>query len=307
MCTKPFTAYDSAEMNPATGKRGITSDKNKSLNGVAKEFPCRQCLECKFQYVKDWTNRNLFENMFHEDSCFVTLTYDEENLPDGGTLIKDHPSKFMKALRQKIYPKKVRFFSASEYGGKFGRPHIHILIYGWLPEDRDPVRNDEGLISYESDQLTEIWGRGRTELSEVNQKTASYCAQYINKKVYGDLAPDHYTTTHPLTGDLIELEPEFCTMSLRPGIGLKYYKTWLEDMYPSDYLVYKGTRIAVPKFFDRHLERDNPEMFQEIKIKRKLEAKKPNRLKEQTPQRREIRNKIQEIKLNRRNKNVAYQ
>ncbi len=298
MCTNPYIAYQSAEIS-ASGKRPLTQDKSKSLTGIPGEYPCRHCHECKHAYVKDWANRNLFENYFHEDSFFATFTYDEENCPHDYSLVRNHPQKLIKALRQAIAPIKIRFFQASEYGGQFQRPHFHALIYGWIPEDREPFKDKEGIITYESNMLEKIWGKGKTTLSEVNMHTARYVSGYINKKIYGQLAEDHYQTTHPITGDIVELEPEFCTMSRKPGIGLLHYQKWFSDYFPNDYMIVKGQRIAIPKYYDRQLEKDNPEMYEQVKHARKIAAKKPNRVSENTPERRAVRNKIHDIKLKR--------
>ena len=76
------------------------------------------------------------------------------------------------------------------------------------------------------------------------------------------------------TGELVELEPEFSLMSRRPGIGEKWYKKYSSDLWPDDFVVMdNGKTYPVPKYYLRLLEKENPELYQEIKAARKERAK----------------------------------
>lgn len=70
------------------------------------------------------------------NSWFVTLTYNEENLPrtkNGfATVNKKDVQNFFKKLRRN-HPKsgeKISYFAAAEYGTKHKRPHYHIILFG---------------------------------------------------------------------------------------------------------------------------------------------------------------------------------
>lgn len=271
MCNKPFKAYRAIE-------GGLTLDPAKSIDGFKREYPCKSCWACKKQYQTQWATRLDHESHEHEESMFVTCTYNEENLPPDGSLNRDHPSKFIRALRQKIAPKKVRFWSASEYGEpnieqklsghKFGRPHFHQLIFGWKPDDLEPFKDNEGIITYTSEFLETVWGKGFVTVGDVTPLSCNYVAAYTAKKQYGNQKPDHYTTTNPMTGDIIHMEPEFSTGSNRPGIGFKFFERWLTDFFPSDFFIRKGQKVAVPKYYLDKLEFINPEMRAEVKQRR---------------------------------------
>ena len=99
------------------------------------------------------------------------------------------------------------------------------------------------MLLYTSVILEKIWGRGFCTIGEVNFETAGYTARYIAKKINGDKADEHYTTSHPITGDIIRLQSEYNTMSRKPGIGKDWYQKYTSDIYPSDFLIYKGKTI----------------------------------------------------------------
>jgi hypothetical protein len=52
-------------------------------------------------------------------------------LPADGSLDVSHFQKFMKRLRDRIKPLKIRFFHCGEYGDLTRRPHYHALIFGY--------------------------------------------------------------------------------------------------------------------------------------------------------------------------------
>ena len=99
-------------------------------------------------------------------------------------------------------------------------------------------------------------------------------------------------------GEIIEMQPEFSTMSRRPGIGLAYYERWKKDFFPSDFYIRKGSKIAVPKYYLDRLEESDPEMYQEIKDRRR--AKRRDNWRNYTPQRLEAKEKI--LQLNAKHK-----
>lgn len=69
------------------------------------ELPCGQCIGCRLERSRQWAMRCVHEASMHDNNCFITLTYNPENLPPDGGLIKSDFQKFMKRLR-KYYSKK---------------------------------------------------------------------------------------------------------------------------------------------------------------------------------------------------------
>lgn len=122
------------------------------------------------------------------------MTYSPENLPKGGTLVPKHAQLFLKKLRKKIAPKKLRYYLCGEYGDESGRPHYHAALFG---------------LGIDSSQLVnEAWGLGHTYLGDLTRESAQYVAGYVTKKM-----------TNKNDKRLNGRHPEFARMSTKPGIG----------------------------------------------------------------------------------------
>ena len=44
-------------------------------------LPCGRCLGCALKRSKDWATRMMLELQYHDRACFITLTYNDDNLP----------------------------------------------------------------------------------------------------------------------------------------------------------------------------------------------------------------------------------
>ena len=96
-------------------------------------YGCGQCIACRNKKRKEWTSRIILEAMAHGDAAFVTLTYNDENLPKYGTLVPEHAKDWQKRIR--YYAKErinadLRFFTVGEYGEQTQRPHYHAIVFG---------------------------------------------------------------------------------------------------------------------------------------------------------------------------------
>ena len=67
----------------------------------------------------------MHEASMHMFNSFVTLTYDDDHLPEYNSLNYKHFQDFMKRLRKSHNG--VRFYMCGEYGEDFSRPHYHAL------------------------------------------------------------------------------------------------------------------------------------------------------------------------------------
>ena len=120
---------------------GAVTQNYKNSNGIPATVPCRQCTGCRQEYSRQWAMRNMHEASLWLNNIFITLTYDNDNIPnitndDGkiisNTLVKKDFQDFMKRLRKhkKATTKNpVRFFHCGEYGENFGRPHYHAILF----------------------------------------------------------------------------------------------------------------------------------------------------------------------------------
>lgn len=231
----------------------------------------------------------------HEISCFVTLTYDDANLPPGQTLVKSHFQSFMKRLR-KFHGAPIRYFHCGEYGEKDARPHYHALLYGIDFADKVfHTRNHDGDTIWKSATLEKIWGKGFCTIGRLNFKTAAYTARYIFKKVTGDSAAAHYESIDPDTGEIFNRLPEYITMSLKPAIGATWYQRYKTDVFPSDFLIHEGRKMVPPKYYFRILEKEKPTLHTQLKYRRISNA--ALRKQDNTPERLAVRKEVKQAAL----------
>lgn len=257
-------------------------------------LPCKQCAGCRLDYRRQWAIRALHEDQEHDRSCFITLTYDDEHLPENDSLVLEDWQNFAKKLRRDVG--RFRFLMCGEYGDQTGRPHFHALIFGHdFREDRKLYRRKPSLL-YSSATLTQIWGRGEhNPIGDVTFESSSYVAGYIMKKVNGRRKAAHYGRVIDMkTGEERYIrKPEFMSCSRRPGLAAAWLERNKDQVYPRDEIISRGRRVRPPAFYDRRIERENPEMFEEVKEKRRLEGRRyiEDNTKERLKTREEIANK----------------
>ena len=261
------------------------------------KVPCGQCVGCRLERSRQWAVRCVHEAQMHDRNCFITLTYDDEHLPPGGTLVLAHFQKFMKRLR-KEYGAGIRYYHCGEYGEEFGRPHYHACLFNHDFEDKKPWKKlKSGELLYISASLQRLWPLGYSSVGAVTFNSAAYVARYVMKKVYGANAREHYTAVDPSSGEVFERTPEYTTMSRRPGVGAGWFARFGGDVFPADEVVLAGRRLRPPKYYDRLFEVSNPNEMRSIKARRILEASKHSE--DQTPRRLADREEVQKEKLSR--------
>lgn len=140
----------------------------------------------------------MLEALCHEFSSFVTLTYSDEFLPEGGKLEPDDVRDWLKRLRKAIHPRRLRYYMVGEYGEKSRRPHYHGALFG--------------LSQLETRVVEETWVKdgkaiGNVVLRELGPESAAYISGYVTKKLSSKEVSE--------CGGV----KEFQRMSLRPGIG----------------------------------------------------------------------------------------
>lgn len=153
----------------------------------------------------------ILEALSHEHSCFVTLTYNDESLPDGGTLVPSDAQKFLKRLRKAIHPHKIRYYLVGEYGDRTFRPHYHLCLYGLSVEHTQIIADAWSLSGAPI---------GHVVVGSLTFESAAYVAGYVTKKMT--------SADDPRLGGR---HPEFARMSLNPGIGARAMDSVAELLY----------------------------------------------------------------------------
>lgn len=180
-------------------------------------FGCGQCLPCRLSKRRIWKTRILLEAAQYTENSFVTLTYEDKNLPgthDGlPNLVPRELRLFLGRLREKL-PTKIRFFAVGEYGPKTFRPHFHIGIFNFQNCGRGQTRqNLRGRCMWsgccpQCELVGNTWGKGDIEIRSLGTEKCEYLARYVTKKM-----------TSKEDARLLGRHPEFSRQSRRPGVG----------------------------------------------------------------------------------------
>ncbi len=202
--------------------RCLKPTKFSSTGGVF--VSCGQCMPCRVRRRQEWLTKLILEWLTWNRGAFITLTYDNDNLPHGdyykgGTLVKDDVQKFMKRFRFhfKKYDKKreIRYFAVGEYGDNTNRAHYHLLIFNI---DIDEAKHFTDLS----------WKKGFNTVADLHINRLVYTCSYTIKKM---------TSIHDFLDGRV---PEFSLMSRKPAIGyygLNLLVDLLKDkkMFPKNY------------------------------------------------------------------------
>lgn len=156
------------------------SQVDKSGKRSAFRVRCGHCVNCLAKNQQEWVFRMLLESEVSETTYFVTLTYSDEKLPAGKALVKNHPRRFVKSIRQKLNRLSdefgfdrpdVRYYLCGEYGKKTNRPHYHLMLFGL------PLHNLIEVHNF----LRELWPYGFIQVALPELKRFHYIAKYITK------------------------------------------------------------------------------------------------------------------------------
>lgn len=270
-CYAPLTGYRSAQVNDS-GKRGIVFARGASFAGLPMKLPCGQCVGCRLKKAREWAVRCLHEVQMADVSTFLTLTYDDDHLPPGGTLVKRDVQLFMKRLR-KAKKERIRFYAGGEYGDNFQRPHYHLLLFGCdFGDKRVRSKSARGDVLYSSKECAELWPMGFNTIGAVTPESAMYVARYCMKKVTGEAAQEHYLVQTE-DGELISREPEFALMSRRPGLGSEWFDKFGRHSFRHDSVIMGGREIKPPRYYEVLLDRLDNNAMARVKRDRLLGRK----------------------------------
>lgn len=262
-CYHPLAAFMSEKSN-SNGKRTIVFSPPTRGKWREVYLPCGQCIGCRLRRSRDWAMRCVHEAKQYSQNCYLTLTYDDDHVPWSNvtgeqTLYKKHMQDFMKRLRERLRPLKIRFFGCGEYGEETFRPHYHIIIFGWYPDDTVFYKfSKDGFAYFNSSFLDDVWTHGRVIVADVTFESCAYVARYVTKKITGEAAKVKYEG----------IQPEFVNMSRRPGIGLEWFQKFYNDIYPYDEVIVDGRRLQPPRYYDDKYAEMYPLELEKLKEKR---------------------------------------
>jgi len=294
-CYKPLKAY----YGPGGPKFKI-SESFGTKHPI--ELPCGRCIGCRLEKAKEWALRCTHEAQMHHSNLFVTLTYTTEKLPENNSLNNEHFQKFIRALRKGLKRQDkenpIRYYMCGEYGNiccdhggwidepvqdkpqctvcRTGRPHYHAILFNLELPDKYLWRTSNGNRIYRSPTLEKYWTHGNSEIGCVSFQSAGYVARYCLKKQNGEYAKLAYGIIDTDTGEITDqlIKPPYTTMSLRPGIGNKWYEKYKNDLWPHDYAITPdGRQTPVPTYYRTLLERENPKLAEQLRKARVEKAR----------------------------------
>lgn len=186
----------------------------------------------------NWIIRLKEEMAVSSNAHFITLTYNQENIPTdrmGYTYVsKEDCQNFFKRLRYNIGSNhKIRYYLAAEYGPATFRPHYHAIIFN-MPSD-DPIKTRR--------EIAKAWSKdnkpmGFIQCEPVTENRIGYVTGYCMDK----------------GKDTKSGKKVFALQS--QGLGKAYLKkknrvAWhkeapLDNMY---YPLENGKKVALPRYY----------------------------------------------------------
>lgn len=251
------------------------------VNGkiVSKSYPdflvgCGKCPLCLGKKGNEWKFRLQQTTKTATDAWFVTLTYDNENLPKRSDNGKIQLQRFFKRLRKnyrllEVAPR-FKYFAVAELGGKAGRIHYHILFFntGW----------NWYQMHY---RCKKTWGKGIVFTEDINPRRIAYVTKYIHQNIYRKPAYEEkivelkYSNGQTHFKKVKIRRPNYFFMMCSKGIGLEL----LESDAMIKYLVESGGTIkngdfiiSIPRYYIEKLP--NAETLKAIRIDKAAESTK---------------------------------
>lgn len=150
-----------------------------------QHVPCGKCEICCMNRRNEWSVRLGKELQNASSAVFVTLTYDDQNVPvnEHGLLEVDkrHVQLFNKSLKEfnrklvnrmpessRVLQKRVKYYLVAEYGTKTMRPHYHALYFN--------------LKKHSISKIGDLWKKGSVHVGNVNGASIHYTTKYIINK-----------------------------------------------------------------------------------------------------------------------------
>lgn len=240
--------------------------------GDPQPIPCGKCPKCRRRKISGWSFRIMQQHKVSDRAYFITLTYNDANLPLSKNghmdLCKKHLQLFFKRLR-KAHEKErgglvvksngalskrwqsIKYHAVGEYGGTSNRPHYHLLLFNCkfeLIQDAwtNPITGKHiGHVNY-GDQ------RG------VSGGSVGYCMKYMEKPSRVSDKYYRYNVFGRYKKD--DRQKEFALVS--KGMGLSYLtpevRAWhLAKMVDRMYInIGQGKKAAMPRYYKLKLYSD---------------------------------------------------
>lgn len=254
-CVNPRQGWLSRSLN-ISGRRPVVFRASEGFIDQPRLVPCGDCPACRATRSGEMATRGFLELLDYPagNSCMLNLTYDDEHLPHGGTLVSQDLAKFWKRLRERLGVE-LRYLACGEYGDLTNRPHYHALVFGWRPTDLKIYDSSVSTSAF----LSKVWTAGQPTVGSATQASAAYVAGYVAKKLRSSSYPP---------GVL----PPFIRCSSKPALGSRWIRNHYEELSRDELYIGPGRVVPVPKHLLILMEDEAPRIYQAIKALRRKRA-----------------------------------
>ena len=239
-CYKSKPAWKATYPNE-NGKHPIRFNQPGDKRTPDYFIDCGKCEGCRARQRMDWAIRMSHEAAEHKHNSFLTLTYDDDNLPEDGKIHRKHVKNFLERLEYKL-GYKPRYYVCGEYGELTRRPHYHAIIFGDdFRESRYTYAINDKL--YGNKDLERVWRNGAISIADFSHATALYTAGYVTKKISDT--------------------DNFSMQSRNPPLGKTWVRKHHDNIRRLERITIEGQEYPIPKVYMKWLE--GVESFDHIK------------------------------------------
>lgn len=206
----------------------------RMISGSRVPLPCGRCLRCRIDTRNMWTWR-ISAELQSCDGVFVTLTIDDDNLI-GKSVYKKSIQDYHKRLRKNLKGRKIKYFTVSEYGEEFMRPHYHEILMN--VSAGKPLTADIGDIPL----IKKSWPFGFIKVEPACKSNIRYVLKYLDKM----LSDKDFKVKYP------DILPPFRLIS--NGIGSDWIRTKGKDLLNDNGQFYfDGSWRPLPRYYKEKL------------------------------------------------------
>lgn len=242
-CYYPQKAYESITKLTENGKKLIVFSKGNKGPYKEIELPCTQCIGCRIDKSRQWAARCVHEASMFTDNSFITLTYNDECLPEKNQLDKTHLQKFFKRLRKRHqgttavqkydevgneagihFP--IRYFAVGEYGDLTQRPHYHAILFNFDFTDKIFFKKSKNNKLFISQDLQRLWSKKISE-TEVEYYPKEHLYKE-GKNIYCKLG---HVTVGAVTYESAAYCASYCMKKINGKMKEKHYRRFGEIDY----------------------------------------------------------------------------
>jgi len=126
-------------------------------------------------------------------------------------------------------------FGCGEYGGKFGRPHYHLIVFSNSQIPRE--------------EYEKLWVHGSIDVGTCTPASIAYVCKYSVKKVLGNNAVTYYRETLP----------EFGIFPKRPAMGKRWFDQNIPFLLSNNFVYYNDGKRRIPRYYKKLLQESHPD------------------------------------------------